>query len=129
MVLSNQMRSSLDAGGGAREAASVLTQMLAPLAPFAAEELWRVELGHPESVHRSAWPTYDPDLAREDRVTLVLQVDGKVRDRVEVDADASEEACRALALASEGVHRAVGDRPVAQLVVRPPRLVNVVTGG
>jgi len=129
MVLSNQMRTSLDAGGGAREAASALTQMLAPLAPFAAEELWRVELGHPESVHRSAWPTYDPDLAREDRVTLVLQVDGKVRDRVEVDADASEEACRALALASEGVQRAVGDRPVTQVVVRPPRLVNVVTGG
>ena len=129
MVLSNQMRTSLDAGGGAREAASALTQMLAPLAPFAAEELWRMELGHPESVHRSAWPTYDPNLAREDRVTLVLQVDGKVRDRVEVDADASEEECRALALASEGVQRAVGDRPVAQVVVRPPRLVNVVTGG
>ena len=128
MVLSNQMRTSLDAGGGAREAASALTQMLAPLAPFAAEELWRVELGHPESVHRSSWPTYDPDLAREERVTLVLQVDGKVRGRVEVDADASEEACRALALASEGVQRAVGDRPVAQVVVRAPRLVNVVTG-
>jgi leucyl-tRNA synthetase len=103
--------------------------MLAPLAPFAAEELWRVELGHPESVHRSAWPTFDPDLARDERVTLVLQVDGKVRDRVEVDADASEEACRALALASEGVRRAVGDRSIAQLIVRPPRLVNVATSG
>jgi leucyl-tRNA synthetase len=60
-------------------------------------------------------------------VTLVLQVDGKVRDRVEVDADASEEACRTLALASEGVRRAVGDRLIAQVVVRPPKLVNVVT--
>jgi leucyl-tRNA synthetase len=128
MVLTNEMRASLDAGQGAREAASALAQMLAPLAPFAAEELWRVELGNPESVHRSAWPAYDPDLAREDRVTLVIQVDGKVRDRVEVDADTSEEACRALALASEGVLRAVGDRPIAQVVVRPPRLVNVVTG-
>jgi leucyl-tRNA synthetase len=87
-----------------------------------------VELGHPETVHRSAWPAYDPDLAREDRVTLVIQVDGKVRDRVEFDADSSEEACRALALASEGVLRAVGDRSIAQVVVRPPRLVNVVTG-
>ena len=128
MVLSNQMRASLEAGGGAREAASALAQMLAPLAPFAAEELWRVDLGHPESVHRSAWPTHDPDLARQDRVTLVLQVDGKVRDRVEVDADASEEVCRALALASEGVQRGVGGRPIVRVVVRPPRLVNVVTG-
>jgi leucyl-tRNA synthetase len=128
MVLTNEMRSTLDAGGGAREAAGALAQMLAPLAPFAAEELWRVELGHPQSVHRSAWPAYDPDLAREDRVTLVIQVDGKVRDRVEVDADSSEEACRALALSSEGVLRAVGDRSIAQVVVRPPRLVNVVTG-
>jgi leucyl-tRNA synthetase len=128
MVLTNEMRASLDAGEGAREAASALAQMLAPLAPFAAEELWRVELGSSESVHRSAWPAYDPDLAREDRVTLVIQVDGKVRDRIEVDADTSEEACRALALASEGVLRAVGDRSIAHVVVRPPRLVNVVTG-
>jgi leucyl-tRNA synthetase len=127
MVLTNEMRASLDAGEGAREAASALAQMLAPLAPFAAEELWRVELGNPESVHRSSWPAYDPDLAREERVTLVIQVDGKVRDRVEVDADTSEEACRALALASEGVLRAVGDRPISQVVVRAPRLVNVVT--
>ena len=128
-VLTNEIRSALDAGHGAREAAGALVQMLAPLAPFTAEELWRVELGHPESVHRSAWPTYDPELARDDRVTLVLQVDGKVRDRVEVDPDVSEEACRALALGSEGVQRAVGSRAIARLVVRAPRLVNVVTAG
>ncbi|MEP7033196.1 MAG: leucine--tRNA ligase [Actinomycetota bacterium] len=128
-VLTNEIRSALDAGHGAHEAAGALVQMLAPLAPFTAEELWRVELGHPESVHRSAWPTYDPELARDDRVTLVLQVDGKVRDRVEVDPDVSEEACRALALGSEGVQRAVGSRTIARLVVRAPRLVNVVTAG
>jgi leucyl-tRNA synthetase len=128
-VLTNEIRSALDAGQGAHEAAGALVQMLAPLAPFTAEELWRVELGHPESVHRSAWPTYDPDLARDERVTLVLQVDGKVRDRVEVDPDVSEEACRALALGSEGVQRAIGSRAIARLVVRAPRLVNVVTAG
>jgi leucyl-tRNA synthetase len=128
-VLTNEIRSALDAGQGAREAAGALVQMLAPLAPFTAEELWRVELSHLESVHRSAWPTYDPELARDDRVTLVLQVDGKVRDRVEVDQDVSEEACRALALGSEGVQRAVGSRAIARLVVRAPRLVNVVTAG
>jgi leucyl-tRNA synthetase len=126
-VLTNHMRAALDAGGGARGAASALTQMLAPLAPFAAEELWREVLGNPSSVHSSAWPGFDEVLAREERVTLVVQVDGKVRDRIEVDADATDEVCRELALASERARRAIDGRKVRQVVVRPPRLVNVVT--
>jgi leucyl-tRNA synthetase len=128
-VLSNEMRDALDAGAGARGAAEALVQMLAPLAPFASEELWRVDLGHAESVHRSSWPTFDPELAREERVTLVVQVDGKVRDRVEVEADADEATCRELALASENARRAIGDHQVRTVVVRPPKLVNVVTAG
>jgi leucyl-tRNA synthetase len=126
-VLTNEMRSALDAGGGAREASSALTQMLAPLAPFAAEELWREVLGQPASVHVSAWPSFDEALAREERVTMVVQVDGKVRDRIEVEADASDQACRELALASEKAVRAIDGREIAQVVVRAPRLVNVVT--
>jgi len=129
MVLSNEMRSALDAGHGARAAAEALVLMLAPVAPFAAEELWRVDLGHAESVHRSAWPSFDPELAREERVVLVVQVDGKVRDRIEVDADADEAACREAALASENARRSIGDRAIRTVVVRPPRLVNVVTEG
>ena len=127
MVLSNEMRSALDAGQGARGAAEAIVPMLAPLAPFAAEELWREVLGHEGSVHGSAWPAYDPDLARADRVTLVVQVDGKVRDRLEIDASADEEACRDLAMASENARRAIGDRQIRTMVVRPPKLVNVVT--
>jgi leucyl-tRNA synthetase len=127
MVLTHEIRSALDAGRGARAASEALVQMLAPLAPFTAEELWREDLGHQESVHRSSWPTFDPTLAREDRVTLVVQVDGKVRDRLEVDADVDEETCRTLALGSEKARRAVDGREVAQIVVRPPRLVNLVT--
>jgi len=128
-VLTNAMRSVLDAGGGAREAAAALAQMLAPLAPFAAEELWREVLGNPASVHVSSWPGYDEALAREERVTMVVQVDGKVRDRIEVEADASDETCRELALASEKATRAIDGREVRQVIVRPPRLVNIVTGG
>jgi len=128
-VLTNAMRSVLDAGGGAREAAAALAQMLAPLAPFAAEELWREVLGNPASVHVSSWPGYDEALAREERVTMVVQVDGKVRDRIEVEAAVSEEVCRELALASERAIRAIDGREVRQVVVRPPRLVNVVTAG
>ncbi|MEW6059481.1 MAG: leucine--tRNA ligase [Actinomycetota bacterium] len=127
MVLTNEIRSVLDAGGGAREAATALVQMLAPMAPFVTEELWREALGHAESVHVSSWPSYDPDLAREERVVLVVQVDGKVRDRVEVDAGASEETCREVALASENAARFLEGREIRQVIVRPPRLVNVVT--
>ncbi|HWO69857.1 MAG TPA: leucine--tRNA ligase [Actinomycetota bacterium] len=127
MELTNEIRRTLDAGGGARESASVLVQLLAPMAPFITEELWREVLGNEGSVHTSAWPSYDPELAREERAVLVVQVDGKVRDRIEVDADADEATCRALAEASEHARRAIGGRRVVRVVVRPPRLVNLVT--
>ena len=128
MVLTNGIRSALDAGGAARGAAEALVQMLAPFAPFAAEELWREVLGHAESVHVSSlarvttrrWP-------REDTVTLVVQVDGKVRDKIEVPADADEERVLELAHASEKAGRAIGDREVVKEIVRAPKLVNFVT--
>jgi leucyl-tRNA synthetase len=84
-------------------------------------------LGEPASVHASVWPSFDPGLAAEERVTLVVQVDGKVRDRLEVAPDADQETCREAALASERVQRAVGGRRVARVIVREPRLVSVVT--
>jgi leucyl-tRNA synthetase len=126
-VLTNGLRSALDAGQGGRETAEALTQMLAPLAPFAAEELWREVLRHGESVHVSTWPAFDEELAREQIVTLVVQVDGKVRDRLDVEPDVTEERCRELAEASENARRAIDGREVRQVVVRPPRLVNFVT--
>ncbi|HKZ75830.1 MAG TPA: leucine--tRNA ligase, partial [Actinomycetota bacterium] len=89
----------------------------------------REALGNGTSVHVSSWPAFDPALAREDRVTMVVQVDGKVRDRIEVDAGASEDACRELALASEKARRFLEGREVRQVVVRAPRLVNIVTSG
>jgi leucyl-tRNA synthetase len=130
MVLSNGLGDAVRAGRGTaaerRDAATRLVQLLAPLAPFVTEELWRV-LGQAGSVHTSAWPGFDPDLVRSDRVTCVLQVDGKVRDRIEVAADAGEDALRDAALDSAKVRAALGGRPVARVVVVPPKLVNVVT--
>ena len=126
-VLTNGMRSALDAGDGAREAATALVIMLAPLAPFASEELWREVLSNPTSVHLASWPSFDEALARDETVTLVVQVDGKVRDRIEVAADADEETCRELALASQKARYALDGREIANVIVRPPRLVNLVT--
>jgi leucyl-tRNA synthetase len=127
MVLSNQMRSALDAGEAARGAADALTLLLTPFAPYLAEELWREALGHETSVHLASWPEFDPDLVREEKVTLVIQVDGKVRDTLEVDADISQEEAERLARDSEKARRALDNREIARLVVRPPRLVNLVT--
>jgi leucyl-tRNA synthetase len=126
-VLTNEMRTALDAGGGARDAASALAQMLAPFAPYAAEELWRGVLGNGSSVHVSSWPAYDPSLAAEESVTLIVQVDGKVRDKIEVPADADEDLCLQRARSSEAAQRAIGGRAIAKEIVRAPKLVNVVT--
>jgi leucyl-tRNA synthetase len=129
MVLTNEIRSALDAGAGAREASTALVQMIAPMAPFVAEELWRETLGNTSSVHMSSWPAFDAALAAEDSVVLVVQVDGHVRDRIDVSSDASEEQCRELALASDRALKAVDGREIRRVIVRPPRLVNLVTLG
>ncbi len=128
MTLTNEIRRTVDHGGAAGRAGRALVQMLAPFAPFVAEELWREALGEPSSVHVSRWPEHDPSLAAEERVTLIVQVNGKVRDRLEVPADAGADACREAALASERVRRAIGDRPVGRVIVREPKLVSIVTG-
>jgi leucyl-tRNA synthetase len=130
MVLSNGLADAVRGGRGTaqerRDAAERLVLLLAPLAPFVTEELWRL-FGHGGSVHLAAWPGFDAGLVRSERVTCVLQVDGKVRDRVEVAADATEEELREAALASERVSAALGERRVARVVVVPPKLVNLVT--
>jgi leucyl-tRNA synthetase len=126
-VLTNEMRSALDAGGGALGAARALVQMLAPFAPFAAEELWRVDLGEPASVHLSSWPTFDPTLVMEDTVTMVFQVDGKLRDKVQVAVGIDEAGALELARGSERVRAAIDGREVVKEIVRAPKLVNIVT--
>ncbi len=126
-VLTNEMRAALDGGGGALGAARALAQMLAPFAPFAAEELWREVIGEASSVHVSTWPQFDPALVVEDTVTMVVQVDGKVRAKLEVAADIGEDAALEAARAADGVVRALDGRAVHKEIVRAPRLVNFVT--
>ena len=127
MVLTNEIRHTLDAGGSAGNAIRALVQMMAPMAPFVAEELWREVLGEPDSVHGTAWPAFDPAQARDEVATLVVQVDGKVRDRLEVDPGIDEVAAREAALASERIVAALEGREVSRVIVRPPKLVSIVT--
>ena len=127
MELSNEIHRVQAAGGGATEAARALVLMMAPMAPFIAEELWREALRGEGSVHRAQWPSFDPELAREESVTLVVQVDGKVRDKIEVSPDVSADEAERLARESEKARRALDGRDVARVISRPPKLVNLVT--
>ncbi|MDR7387101.1 MAG: leucine--tRNA ligase, partial [Armatimonadota bacterium] len=108
------------------EALRSLILMLAPVAPHLAEELWE-RIGGPYSVHTQAWPTYDPELARTPEVTLVVQVDGRVRDRLTVPEDLPEAEARALALASERVRQHLDGRVVKDVVYVPGKVVNIVS--
>ncbi len=129
MELTNAIGAARDAGlaGSAedREAVRSLLLMMAPVAPHIAEELW-ARLGQPYSIHSQAWPAYDAELAREDEITLVVQVNGKVRDRIVVPADISEDAARARALESEAVVKLLAGGAPRQVIVVPGRLVNIV---
>jgi leucyl-tRNA synthetase len=108
------------------EAADALLELLAPLTPHVTAELW--EQRHPgePSVHLQTWPTFDPELTRADTVTMVVQVNGKLRDRIEVDPGISESEAEAAALASPKVADQLDGHVPKRVVVRPPRLVNVV---
>ncbi len=108
-----------------RPVAEALVVMVAPIAPHLAEELWR-KLGHETTIAYVPFPVADPQYLVTDEVTCVVQVAGKLRDKLQVPPDISEDVLRELALASEGVQRALDGRAVRNVIVRAPKLVNVV---
>jgi leucyl-tRNA synthetase len=112
-------------GAVPREAAETFLKLLAPIAPFITEELWH-RYGNAASVHLQRWPSYDPALLAEEQVTMVIQVNGKVRDTAQVAPGITAEEMRILALASEKVQRVLEGREPRKVVTVPPRLVNLV---
>ncbi|MGZ3636360.1 MAG: leucine--tRNA ligase [Ktedonobacterales bacterium] len=106
-------------------AIETLLVLLAPMTPHITEELWH-ETGHESSVHAQLWPSYNPALTVDEVITVVVQVNGKVRDRLEVASDISEEEVRRLALASERVQAAIEGRDLKKFVYVPGRLANLV---
>ncbi len=111
-----------------RGVATDLTRLLAPFAPHMAEELWRVVLAEPGSVHRGGWPDFDAAALESDEVELPVQVNGKVRDQVTVAADACDEDIVAAALALPNVVAHISGKTVRKVVVVPGKLVSVVVG-
>ncbi|MDO8614575.1 MAG: leucine--tRNA ligase [Dehalococcoidia bacterium] len=129
MEMTNGLSRTRDEGPVDREAweeaVQALLLMLAPLAPHIAEELWE-RAGRPYSVHRQTWPAWDAELAREAEVTLVVQVNGKVRDRIQVAAGIPEGEAKELALASPQVRRYLEGAEIVRVIYVPGKLVNIV---
>ena len=132
MELVNAARKTIDSGAGAadpavREAAMFIAQSLSVVAPYVAEEMWEV-LGLPPSVANSTWPTADPSLTVDDTVTMVVQIQGKVRAKLEVPTSIAEDEALAMAMADEGVQRSLAGRSVLKVIARLPKMLSLVPG-
>jgi leucyl-tRNA synthetase len=130
MELLNEMYKAREAGAVGTpewdEAIDIYLRMLAPVAPHIAEELWTTVLGMPYSVHTQPWPKVDEEAAKEDEITIPIQVNGKVRDRIVVPADAGEEQIKSAALASEVVQKFLEGKPPKKVIYVKGKMVSVV---
>jgi leucyl-tRNA synthetase len=130
MELLNEMYKA--AQNGARgtaeweEATDIYLRMLAPVAPHIAEEIWTEHLGKPYSIHTQSWPQVDESALAVEEITIPVQVNGKVRDRITLPADASEADIKTAALASENVQKFIGGKEPRKIIYVPKRLVNIV---
>jgi len=109
-----------------KEAQEIYVKMMAPVTPHIAEELWTNYLHKPYSVHQQKWPQVDEAAAKEDVIELPVQINGKVRDRITVPAEATEEQVMAAALASEIVQKYLEGREPRKVIVAKGKLVSVV---
>ncbi|HFQ90167.1 MAG TPA: leucine--tRNA ligase, partial [Desulfobulbus sp.] len=99
--------------------------LLFPMVPHFCEEMWEIT-GHGEQIAAARWPAFDPEAAREDELTIVVQVNGKVRSRLQVAADISDEELKELAMADERVHKFTGGKAAKKIIVVKRKLVNIV---
>jgi len=130
MELTNTLQKVWDAGSASRvvwvEARKAFLVLLAPISPHLAEEFWE-RIGEKQSVHLQSFPSWDDGLVVEEMVTLVVQVDGKVREKLPVPLDITEDDAKELALSQDNVQKHIDGRTVAKVVYVPVRLVNIVT--
>jgi len=100
-------------------------KLLAPFAPYLSEELWE-KLGHKTSIHKEKWPKYDPKLLREEKFELVIQINGKVRDKISAPMDISKKEAEKLALSQEKIKIWLKDKKVEKIIFVPNKLINIV---
>jgi leucyl-tRNA synthetase len=130
MELVNATRKAIDSGCGAadpavREAAEAIAISLSLVAPFTAEEMWEI-LGHKPAVALAGWPAVDPKFLEEDAVTAILQINGKIKDRIEVAPDISDADLEKLAMANPEIASAIAGQTINKIITRAPKLVNIV---
>ncbi|KKR21130.1 MAG: Leucyl-tRNA synthetase [Candidatus Moranbacteria bacterium GW2011_GWA2_39_41] len=121
MILVNEA----DKSGIAESSYELLVTILAPFAPHMAEEIWN-NLGHTESIFVSSWPAYDPELIKDEKINLVVQVNGKVRDTIEVEADIAEDEAKKVALESEKVKAYVVGKEIRKIIYVKNKLISIV---
>jgi leucyl-tRNA synthetase len=129
MELLNEMYKAREAGAVATkewaEAQELYLKMLAPIAPHIAEELW-TETGHGYSVHTQTWPQVNEEAAKEDEITIAVQVNGKVRERITVQAETDDETVKSIALSAEAVIRSLEGKEPKKVIVVKGKLVSIV---
>jgi leucyl-tRNA synthetase len=129
MELMNEMYKAREAGAAGTpewaEAQEIYLKMMAPVAPHISEELWS-QMGKPYSIHQQSWPAVDEAATKEDSIEIPVQVNGKVRDRIVVSADANEEQIKSAALASEAIRKFLDGQEPKKVIVAKGRLVNIV---
>ncbi len=130
MELVNATRKAIDSGCGAadpavREATEAIAIMLSLVAPFTAEEMWE-RLGHKPGIALAGWPTVDPALLIDDEVEAVIQINGKIKDRMKVSPNISESDFEAAALALPSISAELAGATPKKVIARPPKLVNIV---
>jgi len=123
----NEMRAAKVAGNNAtRPQVESFIKILAPFAPHLTEELWSL-IGNKASCHEQPWPSFDSAVTRAESVHLVIQVNGKVRETIEVAPDISEQEAKRLALESKKIQARIQGKDPKRIIVVPGRLVNIVT--
>jgi leucyl-tRNA synthetase len=120
-----ELVNSIYQSGADKEVYSNLIIMLSPIAPHFCEEVWQ-NLGNQESVFKSSWPEFDPKILVEDTVTIVVQVNGKVRSKLGVALNLAEEKLREICLADEKLKPWIGDKPLKKFIVVPNKIINIV---
>jgi len=107
-------------------ALETFVKLLAPICPFMAEEVWQTVMGRDGSVHQQAWPTFDEAMTVDAEVEVVVQVNGRVRDRFTVAADVDEAVVRETAVSTPTIQRIINGQPIRKIIVVPGKLVNIV---
>jgi leucyl-tRNA synthetase len=130
MELVNATRKAIDSGCGpadpaVREAAEAIAISLSLVAPFTSEEMWEI-LGHKPGVALAGWPEVDPKLLEADAVTAILQVNGKIKDRIEVSPNITDAELEKLAMANPEIAAAIAGATISKVITRAPKLVNIV---